>query len=336
MSIKSASVTSASGQSAIVRSGSAASVSSQSAATKLAISQPMSMSRSRLATSPLARRMLQDMQLAGFGERTQEAYWRAVRQLAKFTRTSPDRITEEQLRQYFLHLRNEKQFAPGSLKIAYSGIRFFYTQTVRRDWETLRKLRVPKQRKLPAVLSLSEVRQLLAAVTTPHNRAFLLTTYSLGLRLQEALFLQVGDIDGGRMLVHVHRGKGAKDRYVPLPPQTLGVLREYWATHRHPTWLFPATGRDHQQAATAQRPMSESSVQGCLKRVLRQLGWPKRGVSIHTLRHSYATHLLEAGVNLRLIQKYLGHSSLLTTTLYLHLTTQGEEQARAAINQLLN
>jgi site-specific recombinase XerD len=280
--------------------------------------------------------MLQDMQLAGFGERTQEAYWRAVRQLAKFTRTLPDRITEEQLRQYFLHLRNEKQFAPGSLKIAYSGIRFFYSHSVRRDWETFRKLRVPKQRQLPAVLSLSEVRQLLAAVTTPHNRAFLLTTYSLGLRLQEALFLQVGDIDSGRMLVHVHRGKGAKDRYIPLPLKTLEVLREFWKTHRHPTWLFPATGRDHQQAATAQRPMSESSVQGCLKRVWQQLGWPKRGVSIHTLRHSYATHLLEAGVNLRLIQKYLGHSSLLTTTLYLHLTTQGEEQARAAINQLLS
>lgn len=224
MSIKSASATSVrrrrsqSVRLRRIRSASAASASSQSATTKSAISKPMSMSQSRLATSPLARRMLQDMQLAGFGERTQEAYRRAVWPAtggAQFTRTSPDRITEEQLRRYFLSLRNEKQFAPGSLKIAYSGIRFFYTHTVKRDWQTLRQLRVPKQRKLPAVLSLSEVRQLLAAVTTPHNRAFLITTYSLGLRLQEELFLQVGDIDGrsaGGGLVHVHRGKGAKDR----------------------------------------------------------------------------------------------------------------------------
>jgi site-specific recombinase XerD len=143
------------------------------------------------------------------------------------------------------------------------------------------------------------------------------------------------------MLVHVHRGRhgrfviGAKDRYVPLPARTLLVLREYWRTHRHPTLIFPATGRDHQQAPTAITPMNESSVQGCMKRVVDGLGWKKRGVSIHTLRHSYATHLLEAGVNLRLIQKYLGHSSLQTTMLYLHLTTQGEEQARAAINQLM-
>jgi site-specific recombinase XerD len=279
--------------------------------------------------------MLQDLQLAGHGERTQEAYLRAVRQLAAYTHLSPDQITEEQLRQYFLYLKNEKAFAPPSLRIAYYGIRFFYTHTVPRDWQTLSRLRVPRERKLPAVLSRAEVFQLLHAVETPHNRAFFITTYSLGLRLQEALNLQVGDIDGQRMLVHVHRGKGAKDRYVPLPVRTLAILREYWATHRNSTWLFPATGRNHQLASTANQPMNPTSVQGCMKRVVQQLGWPKRGVRIHTLRHSYATHLLEAGVNLRLIQKYLGHSSLLTTTLYLHLTTQGEEQARAKINQLL-
>jgi site-specific recombinase XerD len=288
------------------------------------------------ARSALAQRMLQDLQLAGHGERTQEAYLRAVRQLAAYTHLPPDQITEEQLRTYFLYLKNQKGFAPGSLKIAYNGIRFFYTHTVHRDWDTLRNLRVPKQRKLPAVMSIAEVRQLIAAVQTPHNRAFFLTTYSLGLRLQEALHLQVGDIDSRRMLVHVHRGKGAKDRYVPLPVKTLEVLRQYWATHRNMTWLFPATGRDHKEAATADRPMNPTSVQGCIKRVVAQLGWAKRGVCIHTLRHSYATHLLEAGINLRLIQKYLGHSSLLTTTLYLHLTTQGEDQARAAINQLMS
>src|SRR5690606_672250 len=156
------------------------------------------------------------------------------------------------------------------------------------------------ERKLPAVMSLAEVRQLIDAVQTPHNRTFFQTVYSLGLRLQEGLHLQPGDIDSQRMLVHVHRGKGAKDRYVPLPDTTLLVLRDYWRTHRNPTLIFPATGRDHQQALTAITPMSESSVQGCMKRVVEGLGWKKRRVSIHTLRHSYATHLLEAGVNLRL------------------------------------
>ena len=135
-------------------------------------------------------------------------------------------------------------------------------------------------------------------------------------------------------MVHVHRGKGAKDRYVPLPSSTLKMLREYWVTHRHPVWLFPATGRDHQQAASADGPMERSSVQGALRRVVRELGF-RKAISIHTLRHSYATHLLEAGVNLRLIQQYLGHSSLQTTMVYLHLTTVSQEQAFARIEELM-
>ena len=136
------------------------------------------------------------------------------------------------------------------------------------------------------------------------------------------------------MLVHVHRGKGAKDRYVPLPPRTLATLREYWASHRNPSWIFPATGRDHAQAAQATQPMAIASVQGALRRVVLQLKF-RKSISIHTLRHSYATHLLEAGVNLRLIQQYLGHSSLQTTMVYLHLTSQGQEQARATIDKLM-
>jgi site-specific recombinase XerD len=137
------------------------------------------------------------------------------------------------------------------------------------------------------------------------------------------------------MVVHVHRGKGAKDRYVPLPPRTLTVLREYWATHRHPVWLFPATGRDHQQASSATEPMARCSVHGAMKRVVQELGI-KRRVTIHTLRHSYATHLLEAEINLRLIQQYLGHGSLQATMIYLHLTSLGQEQARATINRLMS
>jgi site-specific recombinase XerD len=172
-------------------------------------------------------------------------------------------------------------------------------------------------------------------VRTPHNKAFFWTVYSLGPRLQEGLNPQVGDIDSGRMVVHVHRGKGAKDRFVPLPPRTLEVLRQYWVMHRHPIWLFPATGRDHAEAHSATEPMARSSVHGAMKRVVQEVGFRKR-ITIHTLRHSYATHLLEAGVNPRLIQKYLGHSSPRATTIYLHLTSLGQEQARATIAKLMS
>jgi site-specific recombinase XerD len=279
--------------------------------------------------------MHQDLQLAGLAEGTQKMYLRAVRQLATHFRKPPDRITESELREYLLYLKNERQYSPSSLKIAASGIIFFYTHTVPRDWLTFKSLHIPRPQSLPDVLSVAETRRLIDAVRTPHNKAFFWTVYSLGLRLQEGLNLQVGDIDSARMVVHVHRGKGSKDRYVPLPPRTLTVLRQYWVTHRHTIWLFPATGRDHAEAHSANEPMARSSVHGAMKRVVRELGFRKR-ITIHTLRHSYATHLLEAGVNLRLIQKYLGHSSLQATTIYLHLTSLGQEQARATIAKLMS
>jgi site-specific recombinase XerD len=283
----------------------------------------------------LRHRMHQDLQLAGLAEGTQQAYLRAVRQLAAYFRKPPDRITEHEVREYLLYLKNERQYSPSSLKIAASGLIFFYTHTAPRDWPTLRNICFPRPKALPEVLSIAEVRRLIDAVRTPHNKAFFWTVSSLGLRLQEGLNLQVGDIDAARMVVHVHRGKGSKDRSVPLPPRTLAVLRQYWVTHRHPLWLFPATGRDHAEAHSAAEPMARSSVHGAMKRVVQELGFRKR-ITIHTLRHCYATHLLEAGVNLRLIQQYLGHSSLQATMIDLHLTSPGQEQARAAIERIMS
>jgi site-specific recombinase XerD len=285
-------------------------------------------------TTSLRQRMTQDLQLAGLSARTQEAYLRAVRQLADHFHTPPDRLSEPQVRDYFLHLKNDRKFASASLGIASSGIKFFDSHTAPRDWPSLKRLRARREKRLPDVLSVDEVRQLIAAVRTPHNRTYFRTVYSLGLRLGEGLHLQVGDIDAARMMVHVHRGTGAKDRYVPLPSSTLKSLRESWATHRHPTWLVPATGRDHRQTALADGPMERSSVQGALRRAVHELEF-RKAISIHTLRHSYATHLLEAGVNLRLIQQYLGHSPLQTTMVYLHLTTASHEQARARIEELM-
>jgi integrase/recombinase XerD len=286
--------------------------------------------------SPLRQHMIAALHLSGKGERTQQSYVREVRLLAQFYHKSPDRITEPELQRYFLHRKNVDGLAPASMRICYSGIRFFYQQVLQRNWSTLSLLRAQTTHRLPAVLSVEEVKRLLQAATPFHNQAYFTTVYSLGLRLHEALFLQVSDIDGQRLQVHVHRGKGAKDRYVPLPAETLTLLRAYWKTHRHPTWLFPATGRDHTQSPTAASPMSRSSVQGAFRKAKQRAGLTKTGVAIHTLRHSYATHLLAAGVNPRLIQRYLGHTQLETTMLYLHLTHKGHEEAYERLNTLMH
>ncbi len=292
--------------------------------------------RKGIPLSALAQQMQQDLQLAGRKERTQEAYLRAVRKFAQWLKKSPDQASEDDLRRYLLFIKNDQQWEANSLKVAYAGLKFFYGHTCPRDWATLTKLRVPKQLKLPTVLTVPEVDQLIHTIRKPALNCFFWTVYSLGLRLQEALYLQVADIDAGRMLVHVRRGKGHKDRLIPLPPRTLELLRDHWRTHRHTHWLFPAEGRNHRQAATAQRPMATKTVQDCMVKVVDELGWAKRGISTHTLRHCYATHLLEAGLNLRQIQKYLGHSSLQSTMIYLHLTTIGEEIAVAKISALMS
>jgi len=285
-------------------------------------------------STALRKKMHQDLQLAGLSEGTQDVYLHALRQLAVHFDTPPDVLNEAQVRDYLLHLKNDRMYASSTLGIAYSAIKFFYSHTAPRDWPTLQRIRVQKEKRLPDVLSIDEVRQLIGAVRELRYRTYFSTVYSLGLRRNEGLHLQVRDIDSARMLVHVHRGKGAKDRFVPLPARTLALLREYWVTHRNPVWLFPAIGSDQSQAVSSDRPMLKDGVQHAMQRVVHQLGL-RKAVSIHTLRHSYATHLLEAGVNLRLIQQYLGHSSLQTTMVYLHLTTVSQEQAVAVINKLM-
>ena len=286
--------------------------------------------------TPLRQQMIAALQLSGKGERTQEASVRAVRLLAQFSHKSPDLISARELQASFLHRKNVDGLAPASLRICSSGIRFFSQHVLQRDWHTLTRMRAQTAHRLPAVLSVEEVRRLLASATPLHHQAYFTTVYSLGLRLHEALSLQGSDIDGPRLQVHIHHGKGAKDRYVPLPEETLLLLRTYWKTHRHTTWLFPATGRDHQHSPTALSPMSRTSVQGAFRTAKHRAGITKMGVAIHTLRHSYAPHLLEAGVNPRLIQRSLGHTQLETTMVYLHLTNKGHEDAYERLNALMH
>jgi len=183
------------------------------------------------------------LQLNGKGERTQEAYTRAVRMLSAFYDKPPEQITEAELEAYFLHRRNVDRWSANTMRICYCGIRFFFVQVLQRDWHLFDILRAKSESRLPAVLSREEVRALLACVRTPHNHAFLSTVYACGLRLEEALNLEVSDIDSGRMMIHVHRGKGAKDRLGPLPQTTLKILRTHWRAHRNPRLVFPAYGR---------------------------------------------------------------------------------------------
>ena len=281
------------------------------------------------------QRMIDTLQLNGKGERTQQAYTRAVRMLSQFYGKTPDLVSEQELREYFLQRKNVNHWSPKTMRICYCGIRFFYEKVLDRNWRILGILRAQNERRLPAVLSVDEVRSLLSHIKTFHNYAYLSTVYSCGLRLHEGLYLEVSDIDSQRMMIHVHRGKGAKDRYVPLPQSTLKLLRRYWLTHRHPGLVFPALGRSGQGATQAQTPMAKSSVQGAFRRAKFDAGIAKKGVAIHTLRHSYATHLLEAGVNLRVIQRYMGHAQLETTMLYLHLTQKGQEDACQLINHVM-
>ena len=237
------------------------------------------------------------LQLNGKGERTQQAYTRALRMLVEFTGKRPEAISEQALEAYFLHRRNVDHWSLNTMRICYCGIRFFFVQVLKRDWHLFQILRAKSESRLPAVLSREELRKLLSCVRTPHNYAFLSTVYACGLRLTEALNLEVSDIDSARMMLHVHRGKGAKDRFVPLPKTSLGVLRTHWRTHRNPRLLFPAQGRDSRSASSADTPMAISSVQGAFRAAKREAAIAKRGVSIHTLRH-YAELGIE-GTHLR-------------------------------------
>ncbi len=282
----------------------------------------------------LRQRMIEDLQLRGMSERTIEMYTRAVRQLSQHYHKSPDCITEEELRQYFLYNKNERKWSRTAATIALCGIKFFYTYTLKKDWTTFELVRPASEQKLPDILTVKEVNKILKLVRMQRHRVCLSLIYSCGLRLQEGTHLQISDIDSERMLIHVHNGKGAKDRFVPLPDRTLPLLREQWRNHRNPIWLFPAPGRGGVHEPTANKPLPKSSVQIALKEAVRKTGIRKR-VSVHTLRHSYATQLMEKGVDLRIIQEYLGHSNPRTTAGYAHLTKKSEAKATKAINHLL-
>lgn len=285
--------------------------------------------------TPLRKRMMENMQLRGLSEGTQETYIRAIGQLSKHYGKSPEQITERELRAYFLHLRNDKQAARSTSTVALCAIKFLYEQTLQRSLETLTFIRPPQEKKLPVVLSPDEVQRVLMRVRKLRHRTCLSTIYSCGLRISEGVSLQVNHIDSSRMLVHIHSGKGAQDRYVPLPQRTLEQLRACWVSHGHPVWLFPGKAHSSPEAlAKTTNHLSAASLRRAFGDALQESGVTKPA-TVHTLRHSYATHLLEAGVNLRLIQSYLGHRSIRTTIEYTHLTRRSEALAGEIIDRLM-
>jgi len=271
--------------------------------------------------------MIHDMQLRGFSEKTQESYVGAVKGLAKFYMRSPDQLSEEEIRGFFLHLINERRAARSTVTIYLCGIKFFYERTLGKEWGVFDLVRPRKREKLPVVLALEEVRHLLSLVAKPVARMALRMIYSCGLRLSEGIHLRVEDIDSKRMVVRVSDGKGGKDRDVPLPEKTLEHLRAYWVLSRPRPWLFPAK--------SGARPLSDTSLQKTFKAVVRQSGIEKN-VSIHSLRHSYATSLLENGMDIRVIQEVLGHRSPQTTAIYTHLTKKTVDKLHATVNHLMS
>ena len=285
--------------------------------------------------SDLIKRFREDLLLAGYAKRSTDSYVSSVLRLQRFYNKKLEDITEEELRQYWLCCQSEFGWSPASLRISYAGIQHFFTRTLVRRWNIFNEIKWKREQTLPTILSLQEVRRIIYALPTLQSHTFYLTLYSLGLRLREATTLQVRDILSDRGLVHIHQGKGALDRMVPLPKITLSTLRKYYKTHRNPQWLFPALGHNGgKQARFAKKHVSDSGVQGALQRTLKRLGF-KKHIHPHVFRHAYATHLLEANIPIRHVQKILGHKTLKSTMIYLHVTTQAQTDSHARIAKVM-
>lgn len=282
------------------------------------------------------------VELKDFRPATKKGYVGQVWKIAEHFDRDPATLEQDQLRQYFLYLRQELQSSPASMKATKWALRCFYRDHLKRDgWTVFEELRVAEPRTVPIVLSRQQVQQLLACVREPRFLMCLRLMYYCGLRISEAVSLQVRDIDskGEPPRLHIRDAKGAKDRFVPLPQPVLEELRIWWRTHQNPKLLFPCPGSGRRGPVVVKPmkqtlvAMSAASVQEVFRLAQRASGINPQATP-HTLRHSYATHLLEEGVSLRQIQEYLGHESLDTTAIYLHLTAISESRTQAALHRL--
>jgi len=269
--------------------------------------------------------MKRDLELRNFSPHTRSIYLACVRRFALYFHRSPDELGDPEIREYLHYLIKERNVSQGAVTQAYGALKFLYGTTLKRDWEGFRIPKGKMGRRLPIVLSQREVEALFGAIKNLKHRAILMTIYSAGLRVSEALHLKPSDIDSQRMMIRVEHGKGNKDRYTLLGKRNLDILREYWKKYRPVDWLFCNPSR--------KKPLSTTAVREAFKKSLRQAGI-KKPAMIHTLRHSFATHLLEAGTDLYHIQHLLGHTNPKTTAVYLHLSRKELTQVTSPLDLL--
>ena len=275
--------------------------------------------------STLREKMLEDLQLRGITPRTQKKYIREVRDLANYFKKSPEELGEKEVKKYLVHLLEDRKLSTGTYKNYVAGIKFLYKTTLNRE-EVVEKIKYPKAKiKLPVVLDLSEVKTLLSVMENLKHRAILTITYSAGLRISETSHLKVTDIDSKRMMVRVQQGKGYKDRYTILSQTALECLRQYWRAYRPKEWLFEGQKEDTH--------ICISSIRQIFLEAKERAGITKPA-SPHTLRHSFATHLIEAGTSLHHVQLLLGHRSPTTTTVYLHVSRMNLAQVTSPLDSI--
>jgi len=275
----------------------------------------------------LRDQMLADLQLRGATTRTQKTYLREVSNFAKYFNRSPEELGEDELKEYMLYLMKERHLSDGTYRFYVAALKFLYRTTLKREW-TVEKIKCPKRRrKLPIVLDLSEVESLFSVTKNLKHKAMLMITYSSGLRVSETARLKMTDIDSKRMTVRIRQGKGGNDRYSILSQTALEQLREYWKKYRPTEWLFDGQKKDdHITAQTIQTIFYAAKKRARIT----------KPVSVHTLRHSFATHLIEAGTSLHHVQLLLGHRSPTTTTVYLHVSRLNLAQVTSPLDRAAN
>ena len=275
----------------------------------------------------LRQKLIDEIQLRGFSPNTQRTYVRSVTGLARFYHRSPDQIADGEIKAYLLYLLRVKKLATSTLIVAVSALRFFFRQVLHRPTEAIEQAlpRMKKPMLLPKVYSVQELEQLFGQPKLNRkHRAMFLTTYAAGLRISEVCQLRIANLLGDRGQIHVVQGKGKRDRYTLLSPRLLEELRSYWRLYRPKEWLFPSP-------VNPDRHITPNAVFCAFTEAVKRAGLPKR-CGIHSLRHSFATHLLEAGIDPLTLQRLLGHSRLSTTTIYLHVRKERLEQISSALD----
>lgn len=274
----------------------------------------------------LKDQMLMDMELRNFSPKTIKAYLGHMTDFSKLFWKSPSEMGEGEIRQYLYHLKKEKRSSWSNINIGYCALKFFYTKTLHRDWNVDHIPRPQGEKKLPVVLSRSEIKQLFEATANLKNLAMLMTSYSGGLRVSETAHLKIEDIDSSLMLIRVDQGKGRKDRYTLLSQVALKELRSYYLKYRPTTWLFPGKDND--------KPIDTGTIQRIFKQTKNKAGI-RKAATPHTLRHSFATHFLEDGDDIFHLKKLLGHSSLKTTLIYIHIQHKNLNKLISPLDRML-